>query len=686
MPPLQRKAIRERALYFWKSTPWSTRLKGALCSHLRHMWMVLMALTVLCVAIQILGVVRQSRNDKILKQFANEKLFSMRFTIEFQKALSTTQPPLEQQQSDLVPQTEYMHPINQEVTVKRENLHQEAVKIGNIPHAGQHHRGKALSEQLPLHISPRGHINKFTKITRLQKGKGGRLVAAATVKKTRPLTVLEEDDFKSIQLAPSVISEVLRPHRKWFPSRGSANSPRLTRLKPQRSATALASLQNGPDPSKELMKQRLPSAPRTTPRSPSAVNARIATAKPAAAGRGASTCQPKTHIVFLKTHKTASSTILNILYRYGDSRNLTFALPLNKHSQLFYPLYFAAHFVEGFRLRAMKEFNIMCNHMRFMPAEVKRVMPEDTFYFSILRNPVSMMESIFMYYKSIPAFHRARNLDDFLNNAWHSYNASLSNNHYARNLLAFDFGFNNNNNYVDIERQANLSISMIEQNFHLVLMSEYFDESMILLKNALCWSLDDVVSFKLNSRSNRTRQWLSPLTMNKIKIWNSLDWKIYQHFNITFWKRVEQTVGRENMKREVAQLQERRRQLMKTCLKEGGAVDPSQVKDSALKPFQYGAAVIQGYNLNPGLDGATKKQCQDLITPELQYTAALYTKQFPELAAKLASSQKQSFPFKVMTREVRRSMERHSRNLLSSPRNQSTLFNTSTVSRLPNVP
>lgn len=82
------------------------------------------------------------------------------------------------------------------------------------------------------------------------------------------------------------------------------------------------------------------------------------------------TCQPKSHIFFLKTHKTASSTILNILYRYGESRNFTFALPLNKHSQLFYPYFFASHFVEGVSSRSVKEFNIMCNHMRFRKSEV----------------------------------------------------------------------------------------------------------------------------------------------------------------------------------------------------------------------------------------------------------------------------------------------------------------------------
>ncbi|XP_044211075.1 galactose-3-O-sulfotransferase 2 isoform X2 [Thunnus albacares] len=268
--------------------------------------------------------------------------------------------------------------------------------------------------------------------------------------------------------------------------------------------------------------------------------------------------------------------------------------------------------------------------------KVAKVMPADTFYFSILRHPVAMMESIYIYYKSIPAFHKTHSLDDFLDNSWQNYNSSVTNNHYAHNILSFDFGFDNNirAGAEDLEERASVAIAAIERDFHLILISEYFDESMVLLKHALCWSLDDVVSFKLNSRSERTRHPLLPSTAEKIKRWNALDWRIYLHFNTTFWHKVDSLIGQEQMKREVSQLRELQAKLAISCLKDGGAVDPSQIKDAGLKPFQYGAAVIQGYNLNPHIDRQTKTKCQRLITPELQYTDRLYTQQFPELAAK----------------------------------------------------
>ncbi|KAJ0055944.1 hypothetical protein NL108_016699, partial [Boleophthalmus pectinirostris] len=84
-------------------------------------------------------------------------------------------------------------------------------------------------------------------------------------------------------------------------------------------------------------------------------------------GPSLGSCQPHTHIMFLKTHKTASSTVLNMLYRFGEERGLRFALPLGY--QLGYPLPFNAHRVKGYKGPGASDFHIMGNHMRFNRAE-----------------------------------------------------------------------------------------------------------------------------------------------------------------------------------------------------------------------------------------------------------------------------------------------------------------------------
>ena len=257
-------------------------------------------------------------------------------------------------------------------------------------------------------------------------------------------------------------------------------------------------------------------------------------------------------------------------------------------------------------------------------------MPEDTFYFSIMRHPVTMLESAFTYYKSIEAFRNSTSLEHFLDRCWWNFKPRVAENQYAHNNLAFDFGLDSDVTYnsTDLEERARAAVASVERQFHLVLILEYFDESMVLLQRALCWSLDDVVSFRLNSRSEGSRRTPPPHMEAKVAAWNALDWRLYVHFNATFWRRVDADVGRGEMAREVGRLRRRREELQAACLQEGGPVNPEDVKDVRLKPFQYGKAVIQGYNLKEALEGPAKTKCQKLITPELQYSDYLYRKQF----------------------------------------------------------
>lgn len=75
--------------------------------------------------------------------------------------------------------------------------------------------------------------------------------------------------------------------------------------------------------------------------------------------------------MFLKTHKTASSTVLNIMFRFAERYNLTVALPADELVHLGYPETFVAQFVEGFQAIG-QNYNIMCNHLRFNRLEVRK--------------------------------------------------------------------------------------------------------------------------------------------------------------------------------------------------------------------------------------------------------------------------------------------------------------------------
>ncbi|XP_020646130.1 galactose-3-O-sulfotransferase 4 [Pogona vitticeps] len=337
-------------------------------------------------------------------------------------------------------------------------------------------------------------------------------------------------------------------------------------------------------------------------------------------------CQPRQHLVFLKTHKTGSSTIINILHRYGEEHALRFALPARY--QFSYPNLFQARKVKGWHPRG-RPFDILCHHMRFNLLEVQKVMHSDSFYFSIVRDPVSLAESAFSYYRGVaPAFRRAGSLAEFLASPQRFYRFGERGNHYARNLLWFDFGLDP----PAVPGLAPIKDALLELQrvFHLVLLMEYMDESLILLRDALCWSLEDVVAFRQNLRSPQAVRTLEPSDAVRLRAWNNLDWQLYTHFNQTFWARVNH-FGRARMAEEVTLLQKRQAELMQHCLQGGGPLEPGHITDERIRPFQFGQAPILGYALRPSLDPKAREMCQRMVTPELQYKDILDAKQFPPL-------------------------------------------------------
>ncbi|MED6294588.1 hypothetical protein CHARACLAT_022616 [Characodon lateralis] len=303
---------------------------------------------------------------------------------------------------------------------------------------------------------------------------------------------------------------------------------------------------------------------------------------------------------------------------------------------------------------------------------VEKVMPADTFYFSIVRDPVALAESSFAYYKEVaPAFRKAKGLGEFVDDPKRFYESRLRNNHYARNLLWFDFGLDHNANFS--LALAQLGEDMIRRTFNMILVSEYFDQSMILLRHALCWPLDAVVAFSLNARQQKPsstggvgESWvgkaaaaagvgirgghvqaklppnlsLTEEQREKLRQWNAFDWYLYKAFNKTFWKEIDK-FGRTQMEKEVNLLRMRREDLARVCLRDGGKpVEAHQIRDKNIRPFQSGLVKILGYELQSGLDNVTRKLCVRMIRPEIQYKDVLDSKQFPQPHAIQAQQQR----------------------------------------------
>lgn len=329
-------------------------------------------------------------------------------------------------------------------------------------------------------------------------------------------------------------------------------------------------------------------------------------------------CSPAVNIMYMKTHKTASSTILNILFRFGEKHKLKFAFP-ERRNDFSYPSPFLCSQVKDYRPGDC--FNIICNHMRFNHQEVTKLLPPDATYITILRDPVDVFESSFHYYHgAVPLTWRIsgdNKLEEFLNNPQTFYSPEAYNSFYLRNLLSFDFGFDNNMEADDPRVMKN--IHNLSKQFHLVLIAEYFEESLILLKDMLCWTMEDILFFKLNARKSSSVSRLTPESRAKALQWNGADWKLYQHFNATFWSRVDM-YGRERMKQEVNELKRRNAEMKDICIEGGNAVEAQNIQDRHFLPWQpAGQDIILGYNMKKDIDPKHRTICEKMLTPEIQY-------------------------------------------------------------------
>ncbi|KAL1474498.1 hypothetical protein MTO96_037929, partial [Rhipicephalus appendiculatus] len=218
---------------------------------------------------------------------------------------------------------------------------------------------------------------------------------------------------------------------------------------------------------------------------------------PLLAAKASEPCVPRKNIVFLKTHKCASSTVMNILLRYGTEHGLNFVLPKSRFSHYIgHPQFFSRRLVADISQYNMT-YNILTHHTRYNDNEVRALMPADSLYVTILRRPDSLFESLYTYCDIGKAFKR--NLTMFARDRKSTGYLSrhrVKGKRIGFNQMSFDLGFSGP---FDSEQAVAMFVKKTASSFHLVMLVDKFDESMVLLKHLLCWNTTDMAALKINS-------------------------------------------------------------------------------------------------------------------------------------------------------------------------------------------
>ena len=92
----------------------------------------------------------------------------------------------------------------------------------------------------------------------------------------------------------------------------------------------------------------------------------------------------------------------------------------------------------------------------------------------------------------------------------------------------------------------NFQIDEIDSTFDLVLLTEKYGESMILLKDLLCWDYGDLTSLTLNVHDEKTKSKVSREGRKRLQEWMEADYFLYNHFKDKFELEVD-SFGRDQM-------------------------------------------------------------------------------------------------------------------------------------------
>ena len=265
--------------------------------------------------------------------------------------------------------------------------------------------------------------------------------------------------------------------------------------------------------------------------------------------------------MYVKTHKTGSSTLTNIFHRFAFKHNLKVVLPKSNvflgwpRSAGIPTSYVPLPGAEG-------NYDIFCSaHTRYSRKYIEPIVP-NAHYITIFREPTSHFKSSWSYWDVPGHILRQSNMrvsmEEFLDDPDTWFPRGLKGDRdLLHNSFAFDFGYDHEYTQQDVD-----DLIAHLDTFTLVLITEYMDESLVLMKRKLCWELEDVVYFALKVNKRKPKTPMAQDIREKILKLNWFDAQLYTHFNRTLWQQIERE---PNFDEELAAFRDLKAQLSNQC-------------------------------------------------------------------------------------------------------------------------
>ena len=270
---------------------------------------------------------------------------------------------------------------------------------------------------------------------------------------------------------------------------------------------------------------------------------------------------PKKNFVYIKTHKTGSDTLSALFRRFVYHRNLSEVLPLGEKFTLGWPYDLKREYN---RPSETLGFNVLLDHSKYTENYMKEIMPKDSVYITSWRETFSHLKSAMAYFMirecSGIQEEPADGMEVFLKNLKHYDNiykilppenpfrkvfaCTPKNISMARNSMAADLGFpvgfpkgvypDYSDNFTAIKQWLEHSNKV----FSVVLLSDYFDHSLIMFKRMMCWSTKDILYERMNSWNTNYRPKYRQELVDNFRRWSAADYLAFELFNKTLWDRI----------------------------------------------------------------------------------------------------------------------------------------------------
>ena len=249
--------------------------------------------------------------------------------------------------------------------------------------------------------------------------------------------------------------------------------------------------------------------------------------------------KPFYNLAFVKTHKCASDTVAAHFMRLAEEYKLEMPLPTGQWN-LMWP-YFPGQFYKS--RKKSRRFDLQTLHMMYYPQTWDQFMEPGYKLFSIVRQPYQQFKSFFNYFGLSKKLNQELNIP--VNETFQTF-IRESEKYYPKigkplwkNSMLFDFGFRNE---MDIPE---LFVQKLSEKFSLVMISDYFDESMIVLRHTFCLKMRDILikiknvsrKYSFGPKGNQNTPEEQKLE-DHYKKYAYADYVLFDLFNATLWKKV----------------------------------------------------------------------------------------------------------------------------------------------------